>query len=97
MSGEDTHQAGLFSDLELEGYVPTRGPVAGPMTTPPTAYAPAVASGNTFPIPLRKQNQATISFARMPLDKKDIDVLKSWIDPMEENLIIVKDCSDLIQ
>jgi hypothetical protein len=64
----------------------------------PTAFAPSVGSANTFPIPLRKQNQAMLSFARMPLEKSDLELLKKWIDLMEENLTeaLPDDGSDLL-
>lgn len=51
-----------------------------------TAYAPDSGSRNTYPIPLKKHNQATISFARLPLDKGDLQTLKSWIELMADNL-----------
>ncbi len=41
---------------------------------------------NSFPIPLRKQNMATIMFSKLPLDKADLDLLKKWIDLMQANL-----------
>lgn len=74
--------AGLLS-MKSSSPILTKQPVT--MMTP-TAFAPAVASANTFPIPLRKQNQAMLSFARMPLEKSDLELLKKWIDLMEENL-----------
>lgn len=44
------------------------------------------ALANSFPILLKKQNQAVIGFARLPLDKADLHLLKQWIDLMAENL-----------
>jgi hypothetical protein len=41
---------------------------------------------NAFPIPLKRQNQAMISFGSLPLEKADLDLLKKWIDLMAENL-----------
>jgi hypothetical protein len=41
---------------------------------------------NSFPIPLMNQNQATITFNRLPVEKPDLDLLKKWIDLMINNL-----------
>ena len=62
--------------------------VARKLTSSPTSAAQAKVVGltNLFPIPLKKQNQATIGFARLPLEKADLQVLKQWIDLMAENL-----------
>ncbi len=51
--------------------------------TPPPAIRRLL---NEFPIPLRKQNMATIAFNKLPLDKADLLLLKQWIDLMEANL-----------
>lgn len=68
------------------------GHPAGAKTFPSvlaTLGKPTLAS--SFPIPLRKQNQAVIGFSRLPLDKSDLDLLKQWIDLMAENLTEVLD------
>lgn len=93
----DEMNEGASGNLPLSGTVMAMVKRAPSAMNAPTAYAPAIGSANTFPIPLRKQNQAVISFARMPLDKKDIELLKGWIDLMEENLTEPsEDISDLL-
>jgi hypothetical protein len=48
----------------------------------------AVQTGSrSFPIPLKKQNQVTLTFSKLPVDKDDIEKLKSWIDLMGDNLV----------
>ena len=41
---------------------------------------------NSFPILLRNQNRAMLSFERLPVSKSDIELLKKWIDLFEHNL-----------
>ncbi len=40
----------------------------------------------SFPIPLKNQNQAVLSFSKLPVDRSDLDLLKKWIDLLESNL-----------
>lgn len=85
--GAPLHQVAVHDDLRVGGTVEmaTAGNrPRGPVVTSP--YLHNAALSITYPIPLRKQNQATISFARMPLEKGDLELLKKWIDLMEDNL-----------
>ncbi|MDD5560275.1 hypothetical protein [Candidatus Methylomirabilis sp.] len=52
----------------------------------PSSQIKVAVLANSFPILLKKQNQAMIGFARLPLDKADLQLLKQWIDLMAENL-----------
>jgi hypothetical protein len=70
-----------FAGLRPQAITPHTGAWSGPGRTSGT-----MVSTNTFPIPLKRQNQAMLSFARMPLEKSDLELLKSWIDLMGENL-----------
>jgi len=44
------------------------------------------AGAQTFPIPLSKRNKAAIVFETLPLDKKDIEKIKSWLDLFSDSL-----------
>jgi hypothetical protein len=39
-----------------------------------------------FPIPLSKRNQATIAFENLPVEKKDIDSIKKWLELFTDSL-----------
>jgi hypothetical protein len=39
---------------------------------------------NAFPIRLSRQNQAVLRFTRLPVDKEDLKLIKSFIDLMEK-------------
>jgi len=55
---------------------------------------PKVSStGSSFTILLKKQNQATIGFSRLPLEKSDLETIRSWIDLMADNLAEVPDAT----
>lgn len=41
----------------------------------------------SFDIPLLRQNKATITIQKLPVEKTDIERLKKWIDLMEDSLI----------
>ena len=41
---------------------------------------------NSFPITLKNQNLAMLSFDQLPVDESDIELLKKWIDLFKENL-----------
>jgi adenylosuccinate synthase len=40
----------------------------------------------TFPIPLSKRKKAAIIFESLPIEKKDIDAIKSWLDLFKDTL-----------
>lgn len=43
-------------------------------------------SGTVFPIPLSKRKQAAIAFETLPVEKKDIEAIKKWLELFEESL-----------
>lgn len=42
--------------------------------------------GTIFPIPLSKRKQAAIAFETLPVEKKDIEAIKKWLELFEESL-----------
>ncbi len=59
---------------------------------------PSILRPISYSVPLKKQNEATLSFKKFPLEKADLQLIKSWLELMEENLTEqpVEDVSDLI-
>jgi hypothetical protein len=54
-----------------------------------TYTEPSQITGQSFPIPFLKGNKATIVFDKLPVQKSDLEKIKSWIDLFEESLVEV--------
>jgi len=50
---------------------------------------------NSFPIPLRNQNQAVLTFNKLPVDEADLEVIKKWIELLKGNLTAAADQENL--
>lgn len=44
-------------------------------------------TGDSFNIPLVAQNTVTLAFTKLPIEKRDLDRIKQWLDLMEEPLV----------
>lgn len=52
----------------------------------PSKGSTAVAIGQSFPIPLSKGKKAAINFESLPVEMKDIEVIKSWLELFADSL-----------
>ncbi len=83
--------AGLSGDLE-ETIDMENGPSQQVMTgiQPQTSKKVLPQFGKSFPVTLRNNNEAILTFSSLPVEKSDLDLLKKYIDLMSDNWVIVE-------
>jgi hypothetical protein len=84
--------AGLTQDSEGEEQIEEEMPEQPRMDQPGQPVNPRTTPGafqrlaNSYPIPLKNQNQATLVFNKLPVEKDDLNKIKLWIELFEESL-----------
>ena len=75
----ENHIDQRIESVKINSKLPTKQPQISPLG--------AFKSGKSFPVTLKKNNEAILTFSNLPVERSDLELLKKYIDLMSDNWV----------